>query len=231
MNEKEKQEYLEYILSRKSSSKHNYHKECLKELEKFQSVHSRKPRVLLHVCCIVCACWPIQFLLENGCEVALYYYNPNIYPEEEYQHRLAEIKRYIHERYQDSIPVIEGEYTYPVYESTVLKNRSTDPEGWKSCFGCYADRMKNVFQYGQENGFDYFTTVMTFSRQKDSQKLNEIGLQLDALFQDTKYLVSDFKKANGALISAAICDEYNIYRQSYCGCRYSKLEREQANSD
>ena len=230
MNDKEKEEYLQYILSRKSSFKHNYHKECLKELEEFKNEDNRKPKVLLHVCCIVCACWPIEFLLEQNCEIALYYYNPNIYPKEEYEHRLSEIKRYIHERYQDSISIIEGSYDYDEYEKTILKNRNTDPEGWKSCFACYANRMQKGFSYGQENEYDYFTTVMTFSRQKDSQKINEIGLQLSNQFTSIKYLVSDFKKANGALRSNVICDTYDIYRQSYCGCRFSKQEREQSNN-
>lgn len=226
MNEKEKEEYLQYILSRQHNShKRNYHKECLKEIERFQKENRRSPTVLLHVCCIVCACWPIEFLLQCGCQVTVFYNNPNIYPYEEYVHRLSEVNRYLHERYDNAIEILEGDYTYPEYEKTVLSHRAEDPEGWKSCFACYADRMQTVFTYADSHGFDYFTTVMTFSRQKDSQKINEIGMHLGKQYSHTRYLVSDFKKANGSLHSSEICDSYHLYRQSYCGCRYSRQER------
>ena len=81
--------------------------------------------------------------------------------------------------------------------------------------------MDEAFRYADENGFDYFTTVMTFSRQKDSQKLNEIGLKLQQKYQNTKYFVSDFKKADGQRKSNEICDAYNLYKQNYCGCIFS----------
>lgn len=226
MNEKEKEEYIAYVLSRRSSSKHNYYKESLKEIERFRKKHpDRSPSILLHACCIVCACWPLDFLKDNGFEVTIMYNNPNIWPKNEYDLRLSELKRYVHERWNDQIPVIEGNCDYETYEKTVLKNRGNDPEGWKSCFGCYAERMNEAFAYAETHSFDYFTTVMTFSRQKDSQKINEIGLQLGKKYERTIYFVSDFKKADGALKSDRICDEYCIYRQDYCGCRYSFEER------
>ena len=225
MDEKEKEEYIAYIMSRKSSNKKNYYKESLKEIASFHKTHDRKPRILLHVCCIVCACWPLDFLLENGFEVAVMYNNSNIWPEAEHDKRLAEVKRLLHERYHDQIELIVPPYDYDTYAKTVLKNRGTDPEGWTSCFGCYGERMNAAFQYADEHGFDYFTTVMTFSRQKDSQKINEIGLNLGRNYTHTKYFVSDFKKADGALKSDAICNEYCIYRQDYCGCEYSYHER------
>lgn len=226
MNEKEKKEYTDYILSRKSHSKHNYHKECLKEIERFQKEFpDRKPSILLHACCIVCACWPLDFLKDHGFDITVMYNNSNIWPESEYDHRLSELKRYIHERWNDTIPVIEGSYDYDSYEKTVLANRGNDPEGWKSCFGCYAERMNAAFAYADSHDFDYFTTVLTFSRQKDSEKINAIGLQLSERYSHTRYLVSDFKKADGALKSDRICNEYCLYRQDYCGCRFSFEER------
>ncbi len=231
MNDQEKEEYLNYILSRKSSSKRNFYKESLKEIEQYKKGNpNKKPTILLHACCIVCACWPLDFLKENDFDITIMYNNSNIWPKEEYEHRLSELKRYINERWNDSIPIIEEPYDYDTYSKTILSNREYDPEGWKSCFGCYAERMNHAFHYANEHHFDYFTTVMTFSRQKDSQKINEIGLQLSNQFTSIKYLVSDFKKANGALRSNVICDTYDIYRQSYCGCRFSKQEREQSNN-
>lgn len=226
MNEKEKEEYLAYLSSRKSSNKKNYYQESLKEIALFKKEHPNiKPRILLHACCIVCACWPLDFLMEQGFDVTVIYNNSNIWPQEEYIHRLEELQRYIKERWHNEIAVIVPAYDYEEYAQRVLSNRGNDPEGWKSCFGCYAERMNAAFQYADEHHFDYFTTVMTFSRQKDSQKMNEIGITLGRNYANTKYFVSDFKKADGALKSERICDEYCIYRQDYCGCEYSYQER------
>ena len=226
MNESDKQAYIAYVLSRKSSNKHNYYKESLKEIEKFKKEHpDHKPSILLHACCVVCACWPIDFLKENGFDVTIMYNNSNIWPEQEYEHRLSELKRYIKQRWDNAIQIIEEPYNYEAYEATILKNRGDDPEGWTSCFGCYGERMNAAFAYADEHHFDYFTTVMTFSRQKDSQKINEIGLTLGKKYTHTRYFVSDFKKANGALKSDQICNDYCLYRQDYCGCRFSFLER------
>lgn len=230
MNEAEKEEYIAYILSRKSSAKKNYYKESLKEIRDFyQRNPNRKPSILLHACCIVCACWPLDFLKENGFEITIMYNNSNIWPLKEYEHRLSELKRYIKEKWNDEIEVIEEPYNYEEYASVTLKNRGTDPEGWKSCFGCYAQRMDHAFHYANDHHFDYFTTVMTFSRQKDSQKINEIGLNLGKKYSNTKYFTSDFKKADGALKSEKICDDYCLYRQDYCGCEYSYNERHKSN--
>lgn len=226
MNEQEKEEYLAYILSRKSSSKRNYHKESLKEIARFQKDNpERSPSILLHACCIVCACWPLDFLSEHGFRISVMYNNSNIWPKEEYQKRLSELQRYLKERFNDGIELIVEPYDYDNYQKTVLKNRGTDPEGWKSCFGCYEERMNAAFAYADAHNFDYFTTVMTFSRQKDSQKINEIGLNLGKKYANTKYFVSDFKKDNGALKSEKICDDYCLYRQDYCGCAFSYHER------
>lgn len=226
MNDLEKEEYIAYILSRKSSFKRNYHKECLKEIEQFRKNNpDHSPSILLHACCVVCACWPIEFLKSNGFEVTVMYNNSNIWPKEEYEHRLCELRRYLKERWNDEVKLIVEPYDYDTYSRTILKNRPQDPEGWKSCFGCYTERMNHAFAYANENHFDYFTTVMTFSRQKDSQKINEIGLNLGKQYKYTKYFVSDFKKANGAIKSEEICNNFCLYRQDYCGCETSYHER------
>jgi predicted adenine nucleotide alpha hydrolase (AANH) superfamily ATPase len=226
MNEQEKNEYISYIHNIRNSSRTNYYKESLKEIEQFKKKNpDRKPTILLHACCIVCACWPLEFLYDSGFDITIMYNNSNIYPEEEYEHRLSEMKRYLRERWNDSIPLIVTPYQYKEYEGTVLKNREMDPEGWKSCFACYANRMNEAFAYADANDFDWFTTVMTFSRQKNSAKINEIGTELSHKYNHTKYFLSDFKKANGALASDSICTQYDIYRQDYCGCRFSMNER------
>ncbi|MGM9942201.1 MAG: epoxyqueuosine reductase QueH [Bulleidia sp.] len=226
MNETEKQEYLSYIRSRKSSNRHNYHKECLKQLQDFRAAHpDRTPRVVLHACCVVCACWPMDFLVQQGCEVTVFFSNSNIWPKQEYVHRRDEVIRYLDERWHGQIGFVEDSYDYETYEKTVLAHRGTDPEGWKSCFACYAKRMDSALRYADQNGFDLCTSVLTFSRQKDSQKINEIGLNLTLKYGNVKWLVSDFKKDSGALKSDAIVNTYDLYRQDYCGCRYSYAER------
>lgn len=226
MNEIEKQKYLDYIRSRKSSQKVNYYRASLKEIERFHQEHpDRSPSILLHACCIVCACWPLDFLMDHDFTVTIMYNNSNIWPKEEYDHRLRELKRYLKERWNDQIGLVEEPYDYDRYQREVIPHRKEDPEGWKSCFGCYAERMHTAFAYADQHAFDYFTTVMTFSRQKDSQKINEIGLSLGKEFHHTRYFVSDFKKADGALKSARICDDYCLYRQDYCGCAFSYYER------
>jgi predicted adenine nucleotide alpha hydrolase (AANH) superfamily ATPase len=218
MNDQE--EYIEYIKGRKSSFKRNFYKESLKEIESLkEKFHDRKPRILLHACCVVCACWPMDFLAD-AFDITLIYNNPNIWPKEEYDHRLSELKRYLHERWNDQIGLIVTEYNGQEYMDSLAFGKD-DPEGWKRCFFCYEKRMDEAFRYADENGFDYFTTVMTFSRQKDSQKLNEIGLKLQQKYQNTKYFVSDFKKADGQRKSNEICDTYNLYKQNYCGCIFS----------
>ena len=219
MNDRE--EYIEYIQNRKSSFKRNYYKESLKEMESFaERFKDRKPRILLHACCVVCACWPLDFLAD-AFDITLIYNNPNIWPKEEYDHRLSELKRYLHERWNDEIPLIVTEYNGEEYMESIAFGKD-DPEGWKRCFFCYEKRMDEAFRYADEHGFDYFTTVMTFSRQKDSQRLNEIGLKLEKKYQNTKYFVSDFKKADGQKRSNEICDAYGLYKQNYCGCIFSK---------
>lgn len=230
MNEAEKQEYIAYLSGRRSSARHNYHKECLKVLEQYRKNNpGKRPKVLLHACCVVCACWPLDFLYEQGCDITVFYSNTNIWPKEEYDHRLSELKRYLHERWNDEIPLVEDTYDYENYEKTVLANRGTDPEGWKSCFACYAYRIAAAAAYAQDHGFDYFSSVLTFSRQKDSEKINEIGLRISEQFENTQWLVSDYKKADGARKSDMICNQYDLYRQDYCGCRYSFCERHPQN--
>ena len=218
MNDQE--EYIEYIRNRKSSFKRNFYKESLKEMETFREKYPEcKPKILLHACCVVCACWPMDFL-HDAFDITLIYNNPNIWPKPEYDKRLSELKRYLHERWNDEIGLIVTDYSGEEYMDSLAFGKD-DPEGWKRCFYCYEKRMDEAFRYADENGFDYFTTVMTFSRQKDSQKLNEIGLRLAEKYHNAKYFVSDFKKADGQKRSNEICEAYSLYKQNYCGCVFS----------
>jgi predicted adenine nucleotide alpha hydrolase (AANH) superfamily ATPase len=221
MNDRE--EYIAYIRGRKSSDKVNYHLQAVKEMTRLRQ-ENRKPSILLHACCVVCACWPMDFL-SDVFDVTLIYNNSNIYPFGEYNLRLSELKRYLKERWNDQIRLIVMPYDNETYNLS-LQERKDDPEGWKRCFACYEKRMDECFRYADENGYDYFTTVMTFSRQKDSQILNQIGLRLQEKYTHTRYFCSDFKKADGQKKANAICDAYDLYRQDYCGCIYSYAARQ-----
>lgn len=222
MNDIEKEEYRAYLSSRKSSSKVNYYLASLEEMRKLQN-SSRKPKLLLHACCGPCAGWPLEFLHKTF-SITIYYNNSNIWPETEYERRRDELLKLVNDAGYDDIDVIIPPYDN-TYTATYLSSRKDDPEGWKRCFGCYRVRMKEAFQYASDNHFDYFTTVMTISRQKDSQVLNKIGLELQEEFPTVHYFVSDFKKGGGQVRRDAIVKEYHLYHQDYCGCVYSYAAR------
>lgn len=215
-------EYKEYLAKKKSMPKVNYYQKSLDIIHDLQAKHER-PKLLLHACCAVCAGWPLEFLHETF-DVTVFYNNSNIWPQEEFERRRDELLRLIHEIYGEDIPVIIPSYDNVSYTKE-LEPMKDDPEGWQRCFYCYEKRMNEAFQYAKENGFDYVTTVMSISRQKDSQKLNEIGERLEKKYPGVKYLYSDFKKKGGQVRRDEIVKEYDLYAQDYCGCIYSYQER------
>jgi len=215
--------YKQYLLDRKSSHKTNYYLMSLEELEEIKKeFQGRKPKLLLHACCAVCASWPLEFLSENF-ELTVFFNNSNIWPEKEYDRRLDELYRYISET-NSSINVVTVPYDHETYMEP-LNPMKDEPEGWVRCFECYRMRMRQAYQYASDNGFDFFTTVMSISRQKDSQKMNEIGKELSKDFPDVRYFYSDFKKGGGQERQKQLVDEHNLYRQDYCGCEYSYESR------
>ena len=182
------------------------------------------PRLLLHSCCGPCSTYCLSVLSEYF-EVTVFYYNPNIYPPEEYHMRAREQERFIGE-YPMKHPVhfVEGAYdTERFYE--MAKGMEQIPEGGERCFQCYRLRLEETAAYAKANGFDFFTTTLSISPLKNSQKLNEIGGQLSQEYQ-VAYLFSDFKKKEGYKRSTEISREYQMYRQYYCGCIYSKEQRD-----
>lgn len=215
--------YIAYLKGKKSSFKTNYYIESLKEIKRIQEEKGGvKPKLLLHACCAVCACWPLEFLVEYF-DVTVYFNNSNIYPETEYRRRLDELIRLIQDRWQDEVKIIVTSYQGEAFTKK-LEPMKDEPEGWIRCFFCYTERMNEAFRYANSNGFDYFTTVMTFSRQKDSQKINEIGRKLETRYENTRYFYSDFKKGEGVKRSKEISEEHCLYRQDYCGCKFSYEE-------
>ena len=188
-------------------------------------------RLLLHSCCAPCSSYVLVYL-SRYFEITVYYYNPNITEQEEYQKRVAEQKRLVEELNKEReageerfvIRVAEGDYE-PELFCEMAKGHEADPEGGERCFACYALRLKKTAEAAARGAFDFFTTTLTISPLKNADKLNEIGQKLGESC-GVPYLLSDFKKNNGYLTSIELSKKYHLYRQDYCGCVYSKQERE-----
>lgn len=184
------------------------------------------PKVFLHSCCAPCSSYCLEYL-SNYFEVTVFYYNPNIYPEEEYRKRVIEQQEFIKKfPAKHEISFVEGEYDPNKFYQCV-KGLEQILEGGERCFACYRLRLQEAYDYAKEKGFDYFTTTLTISPMKNAAKLNEIGEEIaKAGNGNLKFLPSDFKKKNGYKRSIELSAEYGMYRQDYCGCVFSKQERD-----
>lgn len=208
----------------------NYQKELEKLLEKL----SRENRdevsastLLLHSCCAPCSSYVLEYLCERF-RITVFYFNPNISDSVEYRHRVEEQKRLIRVYNQEGrgypISVIEGDYE-PGCFFQMAQGLEDCPEGGERCFRCYELRLQETAKRAVEGGYDYFGTTLTVSPLKNAQKLNEIGNKLAEEY-GADWLPSDFKKKNGYRRSVELSAEYGLYRQDYCGCVFSKAERE-----
>ena len=195
----------------------NYQKELELILDKI-STFNYVPKLLLHACCAPCSSYCIEYLSEYF-DITIYYYNPNIYPDLEYNRRLNELKNFINEiPHKNKLELIECNYNS-------IKGLEQLGERSQRCFNCYKLRMEEVAKYANINHYDYFTTTLSISPYKNSEWINEIGKHLENEY-NIKYLYSDFKKKNGYKRSIELSKIYNLYRQDYCGCIYSKVERD-----
>lgn len=187
-----------------------------------QNIESEgKPKkLLLHGCCAPCSSYVLKYL-SNYFEISLLYYNPNISPATEYEKRVNEVGRLIKEmptRYP--VRLIEGRYEPSEFYEAV-KGLEHEPEGGKRCFVCYEMRLREAAVYAAKGGYDYFTTTLSISPLKNAAKINEIG-ELVGLEYGVRHLPSDFKKKEGYKQSVELSKEYNLYRQNFCGCVFSK---------
>lgn len=201
----------------------NYQKELDKIIEQLSAI-GHKPKLLIHSCCAPCSSYVLEYL-SNYFDITIYYYNPNIYPEQEYNRRVEEQQALIKAMSLPSeIGFMQGEYNTAYYYEQI-KGLEAEPEGGKRCFICYELRLKEAAKLAANHGFDYFTTTLSISPHKNADKLNEIGLKQAAL-HGVSYLPSDFKKKNGYKRSIELSKEYNLYRQDYCGCVFSMKNHE-----
>ncbi len=200
----------------------NYQKELDRILDDLDKEGPAK-RLFLHSCCAPCSSYVLEYLSDYF-EITDFFYNPNIEPEAEYRRREDELERLISSmKPVHPIHFLPGHYDPSEYYRAV-KGLEHIKEGGERCFACYRLRMEEAAKLAAEGNYDYFTTTLSISPLKNAQKLNAIGLELEAEY-GVKHLPSDFKKKNGYLRSIELSREYELYRQDYCGCVFSKRER------
>lgn len=174
-------------------------------------------RLLLHSCCAPCSTYCLQ-TLQGAFRTTVLYYNPNLDSEEEYRRRKREQIRLLHETGWGEL--LDCDFSPEDFEK-IASGREKMKEGGERCRLCYRLRMEKTAQKAKELGFDYFATTLTVSPLKNAEWINEIGFALQEEY-GVKYLPSDFKKQNGYMQSVSLSKEYDLYRQNYCGCRFSK---------
>lgn len=201
----------------------NYQKQLEETIAKHEKA-GEVPTLLLHSCCAPCSSYCLEYL-SNYFHITVFYYNPNIYPEDEYQKRVEEQQRLIEKlpvKYE--IKFVQGPFEKERFYE-VVKGYEDCPEGSERCFRCYELRLEETAKLAKEMGMDYFTTTLSISPLKNAKKLNEIG-ELVGEKYGIRHLSSDFKKKNGYKRSVELSEEYGMYRQYYCGCVYSKAQRD-----
>ncbi len=182
------------------------------------------PKLLLHACCAPCSSYVLEYL-SRYFEITVLFYNPNISPEAEYRKRLDEIRRLIGEmKLVHPVKLLEGEYE-PERFFDMARGMEEVPEGGERCFACYRMRLEAAARAAAEGGYDYFTTTLSISPLKNAEKINEIGQELAGIWK-VLHLPSDFKKRNGYKRSVELSEIYGLYRQDYCGCVFSRQERQ-----
>ncbi|MDY4692397.1 MAG: epoxyqueuosine reductase QueH [Blautia sp.] len=202
----------------------NYQKELDKIIEQAQK-ENRVPTLFLHSCCAPCSSYVLEYL-SRYFSITVFYYNPNIYPREEYDKRVREIERLVEEmEFIHPVQLVEGRYD-PQEFFSMAKGMEDVPEGGERCFKCYRLRMEEAARLAREGGYDYFTTTLSISPLKNAAKINEIGEELAEIYQ-VSHLPSDFKKKNGYKRSIELSHEFGLYRQNYCGCVYSRRKADQ----
>ncbi|MBQ4151180.1 MAG: epoxyqueuosine reductase QueH [Clostridia bacterium] len=206
----------------------NYSKVLENEITRLSSERVR-PRLLLHACCAPCSSYTLEYLASHF-DITLFFYNPNISPEKEYGFRAAELKRFIdeHPACKDVKLVVPDYNSSPFFE--IAKGLEEEPECGARCLKCYRLRLYEAAKMAKDGGFDYFCTTLSISPHKNAEALNLIGDEISKEI-GVKYLYSDFKKKGGYARSIELSKEYNLYRQNYCGCVFSKIEAEKRTTD
>ena len=203
-------------------NKRNYQKELDEIIEK--ECTNKKPSLLLHACCAPCSSYVLEYL-SDFFEITLFYYNPNIVKIEEFDKRVKELYKLLGlNGLEEKVDVIVPEYNNDEFYETI-KGYENEPERGRRCYKCYELRLQKTAEFAGNNGFDFFCTTLSISPHKNAEWLNEIGERLGEK-NNCRYLVSDFKKKGGYLRSIELSKEYDLYRQNYCGCIFSRVDEE-----
>ncbi len=182
------------------------------------------PSLLLHACCAPCSSACLEYL-SGHFDITVFYFNPNISPQSEFEKRLAEEERLLSELpLEGGVKLIAGQYDYSRFLD-ISKGLEDCPEGGERCFRCYRLRLEETARLAKEKGFDYFCTTLTISPLKNAEKLNKIGYEAAEKY-GVSWLPSDFKKKEGYKRSIELSHQYNLYRQDFCGCAFSRAEAE-----
>lgn len=201
----------------------NYSKELERLIQQFQR-EERVPRLLLHVCCAPCSSAVLEYLSQYFA-ITLLYYNPNISPREEYDKREAELKRLVSEmELVHPVDLLPCDYDGQAFVEAA-RGLEGEPEGGARCEACFRLRLEYAAQEAARLHFDYYTTTLTISPMKNAPLLNQLGEEMGGKY-GVAHLPSDFKKKNGYKRSVELSKEYGLYRQDYCGCAFSKAQRE-----
>lgn len=200
-------------------NKINYQKETDSVIE---SLNGTVPTLLLHSCCAPCSSYTLEYL-SRYFSITVFYFNPNISPKAEFDKRFTEQKRLIETLpAENKISLICGDYNYDEFLN-IARGYESVPEGGERCFRCYRMRLEKTAELAKQKGFDYFCTTLSISPLKNSQKINEIGFDVAEKY-GVKWLPSDFKKREGYKRSIELSREYDLYRQNFCGCVFSKSQ-------
>ena len=206
------------------NQKINYHTILNNLIEDWKQKNQR-PRVLIHSCCAPCSTYTLEFLCEYA-DVTVLFANNNIHPESEYNKRASVQREFIdnfNKNTGNDVKYIQEKYNPQDFYKKV-RGLEKEKEGGSRCTSCFQMRLDIVARRAQEMGYDYFGSALTLSPKKNSQLINKLGLEIQELFS-VKYLPSDFKKNNGYKRSIEMCNEYEVYRQCYCGCIFAAMDQ------
>lgn len=201
----------------------NYQRRLDRLIEGFEG-KGEVPTLLLHACCAPCSSYTLEYLSEYFA-ITVYYYNPNIYPKEEYELRLSELRRLLAEmKFKHPVKFLEGTYEPSEYYS-VTKGLEREEEGGERCMACFRLRLTKAAELAKKMGFDYFTTTLSIGPKKNSDRINEIGEEVGEMV-GVRHLPGDFKRKKGYERSLVLSREHHLYRQNYCGCIFSRNKDE-----
>ena len=206
----------------------NYAKELERLIQKLQQ-EGKVPRLLLHACCAPCSSAVLEYLSQYFA-ITLLYYNPNIAPLEEYQKREAELRRLVSQmKFTHPVELLPCQYDGQAFVQAA-RGLEGEPEGGKRCEACFRLRLRYAAQEAARLRFDYYTTTLSISPLKNAPLLNQLGEEIGREF-GVAHLPSDFKKKDGYKRSVQLSKEYDLYRQDYCGCAFSKAQRQREKEE